>query len=227
VPKTPYRRICESSEVAGKIKRELVQGYEKLNPAQLARQIVRLLKRLPSRPTSLSPLWQRNANHRLGRATGGDPQDPPPSGSMGAATTFSSAQAVSSQAGNLYGFSLSPAGSRNPSLHGFGFLGRCPGLERLKSQGSSLFIQYTCAFFLLFSHSFRHTYSFTTSGPSLPVILTIQPEKKLSLPAFRAEIHQPQKSKLLYPRKHCRKPPIRCRKFPTLSREEQPQTLVT
>ena len=39
MPKTPYRRICESSEVAGKIKRELVQEYEKLNPAQLARQI--------------------------------------------------------------------------------------------------------------------------------------------------------------------------------------------
>ncbi len=73
---------------------------------------------------------------------------------MGAATTFSPAQAVSSQAGNLYGFSLSPAGPRNPSLHGFGFLGRCPGLERLKSQGSSLFIQYPCAFFSLFPHSF-------------------------------------------------------------------------
>ncbi len=39
VPKTPYRRICESPEVAGKIKRELAQEYETLNPAQLARQI--------------------------------------------------------------------------------------------------------------------------------------------------------------------------------------------
>jgi len=48
----------------------------------------------------------------------------------------------------------SPAGPRNPSLHGCGFLGRCPGLERLKIQGSSLFIQYPCAFFSLFSHSF-------------------------------------------------------------------------
>ncbi len=89
-----------------------------------------------------------------GLATGGDPQDPPASESVGAATTFSPAQAVSSQAGNLYGFSLSPAGSRNPSLHRFGFLGRGPGLERLKSQGSSLLIQYPCAFFSLFSHSF-------------------------------------------------------------------------
>ena len=33
-------------------------------------------KDLRSRPTSLSPLWQRNANHRLDRAAGGDPQDP-------------------------------------------------------------------------------------------------------------------------------------------------------
>jgi len=82
------------------------------------------------------------------------PQDPPASGFVGAAPTFSPAQAVSPQAGNLYDFSLSPAGSRNPSLHGFGFLGRCPGLERLKSQGSSLVIQYPCAFFSLFSHSF-------------------------------------------------------------------------
>ena len=55
---------------------------------------------------------------------------------------------------NRYGFSLSPAGPRNPSLHRFGFLGRCPGLERLKSQGSSAVIQYPCAFFSLFSHSF-------------------------------------------------------------------------
>ena len=39
VPKTPYRRICESPEVAGKIKRDLAKEYEKLNPAQLARQI--------------------------------------------------------------------------------------------------------------------------------------------------------------------------------------------
>ena len=39
VPKTPYRRICESPEVAGKIKRHLAREYEKLNPAQLARQI--------------------------------------------------------------------------------------------------------------------------------------------------------------------------------------------
>ena len=39
VPKTPYRRICESPEVAGKIKRQLAREYEKLNPAQLARQI--------------------------------------------------------------------------------------------------------------------------------------------------------------------------------------------
>ena len=39
VPKTPYRRICESPEVAAKIKRQLAQEYEKLNPAQLARQI--------------------------------------------------------------------------------------------------------------------------------------------------------------------------------------------
>jgi len=42
-------------------------------------------------------------------------------------------------------------------------------------------------------HSFRihscHTYSLTTSGPALPVILTVQPEKNLSLLAFRAEIH--------------------------------------
>ncbi len=73
---------------------------------------------------------------------------------VAAATTFSPAQAVSSQAGNFYGFSLLSAGSRNPSLHGCGFLGRCPGLERLKIQGSSLFIQYPCAFFSLFSHSF-------------------------------------------------------------------------
>jgi len=51
-----------------------------------------LQKYLPSRPTSLSPPWQRNANHRLDRATGGDPQDPPASGSVGAATTFSPAQ---------------------------------------------------------------------------------------------------------------------------------------
>ena len=111
-------------------------------------------KDLRSRSTSLSPLWQRNADHRLDRAIGGDPQDPPASGPVGAATTFSPAQAVSSQAGNLYGFSLSPAGPRNSSLHGFGFLGRCPGLERLKSQGSSAVIQYPCAFFSLFSHSF-------------------------------------------------------------------------
>ena len=26
-----------------------------------------------------------------------------------------------------------PAGPRNSGLHGFGFLGRCPGLKRLKS----------------------------------------------------------------------------------------------
>ena len=51
--------------------------------------------------------------------------------------------------------SLSPRQAQeNPSLHGFGFLGRCPGLERLKSPGSSLFIPYPCAFFSLFSHSF-------------------------------------------------------------------------
>ena len=29
--------------------------------------------------------------------------------------------------------SLSQAGPRNSGLHGIGFLGRCPGLERLKS----------------------------------------------------------------------------------------------
>ena len=39
VPKTPYRRICESPQVQGKIKRQLAQEYEELNPAQLARQI--------------------------------------------------------------------------------------------------------------------------------------------------------------------------------------------
>ena len=39
VPKTPYRRICESSKVADKIKQQLAQKYEELNPAQLARQI--------------------------------------------------------------------------------------------------------------------------------------------------------------------------------------------
>ncbi len=39
VPKTPYRRICESPEVADNIKRELAREYEKLNPAQLSRQI--------------------------------------------------------------------------------------------------------------------------------------------------------------------------------------------
>ena len=39
VPKTPYRRICESPEVADNIKRELAQEHEKLNPAELARQI--------------------------------------------------------------------------------------------------------------------------------------------------------------------------------------------
>ncbi len=88
-----------------------------------------------------------------------------------------------------YGFSLSPAGPRNPSLHGLGFLGRCPGLERLKSQGSSLFIQYPCAFFSLFSHSFLpHLLSHNLRAGSAcyshyPV------SKKLSLPAFRAEIH--------------------------------------
>jgi len=32
-------RICQSPEVADKIKRELAQEYEELNPAQLARQI--------------------------------------------------------------------------------------------------------------------------------------------------------------------------------------------
>ena len=31
VPKTPYRRICESPQVQGKIKRQLAQEYEELN----------------------------------------------------------------------------------------------------------------------------------------------------------------------------------------------------
>ncbi len=51
VPKTPYRRICESPEVADKIKRELAREYEKLNPAQLARQIGWLQNCLLLKPT--------------------------------------------------------------------------------------------------------------------------------------------------------------------------------
>ena len=51
VPKTPYRRICESPEVADKIKRELAREYEKLNPAQLARQIGWLQNCLLLEPT--------------------------------------------------------------------------------------------------------------------------------------------------------------------------------
>ena len=42
-------------------------------------------------------------------------------------------------------------------------------------------------------HSFRthscHTYSLTTSGQALALILTIQPQNNLLLPAFWAEIH--------------------------------------
>jgi len=55
---------------------------------------------------------------------------------------------------NLYGFSLSPAGPRNSGFHGFAFLGRCPGLERLKSLSSSLILQYPCAVFQPLLHSF-------------------------------------------------------------------------
>ncbi len=46
VPKTPYRRICESPGVTGTIKRELTREYNQLNPAQLARQIARIQNRL-------------------------------------------------------------------------------------------------------------------------------------------------------------------------------------
>jgi len=49
---------------------------------------------------------------------------------------FSPAQAVSSQAGNIDRFSLSPAGSTNPSLHRFGFLGRCPNLFGFQARSS-------------------------------------------------------------------------------------------
>ena len=136
------------------------------------------------------PLWQQNANHRLDRATGGDPQDHPASGSVGAAPTFSPAQAVSSQAGNLYGFSVSLAGSRNPSLYRFGFLGRCHGLARLKSHGSSLFIQYPCAFFSLFFALIPATLTLSQPQGRLCLLCSLSnPKKKLSLPAVRAKIH--------------------------------------
>ena len=44
--------------------------------------------------------------------------------------------------------SLSPRRAQEiRGLHRFGFLGRCPGLERPKSHLSSFFIPYPCAFF--------------------------------------------------------------------------------
>lgn len=46
VPRTPYRRILESSEVPAPIKRKLTLQYKQLNPAQLARQIARIQNRL-------------------------------------------------------------------------------------------------------------------------------------------------------------------------------------
>ena len=86
-------------------------------------------------------------------------------------------------------FSLSPAGSRNPSLHEFGFLGRCPGLERLRSQGSSFLIQYPCAFFSLFSHSFMPYLLSHNLRAASACYFHYPASKKLSLPASRAEIH--------------------------------------
>ena len=44
--KTSYQRICESPDVSSKSKRALAQQYEKLNPAELARQMARLQNRL-------------------------------------------------------------------------------------------------------------------------------------------------------------------------------------
>lgn len=45
-PQTPYQRLLESAHVPARVKQQLRQTYEELNPAQLTREIVRLQQAL-------------------------------------------------------------------------------------------------------------------------------------------------------------------------------------
>ena len=77
---------------------------------------------------------------------------------------------------------------------------RNPGY-RQKNEEPWLFILHprpVCLLFTPFRTHACHTYSLTTSGPALPVMLTIQPQKNLSFPALLRDPLS-SKSKLLVP----------------------------
>lgn len=51
-PKTPYQRVRESKHIDSAIKRKLKRQYEKLNPAELKRNITKLQNKLMELATS-------------------------------------------------------------------------------------------------------------------------------------------------------------------------------